>query len=121
MAIRIDPFTLFPREVSLRVLGFLDAISLGRAAQVSRLWRSLADNDLLWRNMCEQHIERKCEKCGWGLPRLIDSRAHGQDHSVSPSRNLTPGDEELRQAASAVSDGSLRRSCLLYTSPSPRD
>ena len=110
MAIRIDPFTLFPREVSLRVLGFLDAISLGRAAQVSRLWRSLADNDLLWRNMCEQHIERKCEKCGWGLPRLVDSRAHGQDHSMSLSRNLTPGDEELRQAASAVSDGSLRRS-----------
>ena len=61
MAIRIDPFTLFPPDVSLRVLGYLDAISLGRAAQVSKLWRSLADNDLLWRNMCEQHIERKCE------------------------------------------------------------
>ena len=56
MAIRIDPFTLFPADVSLRVLGYLDAISLGRAAQVSKLWRSLADNDLLWRNMCDQHI-----------------------------------------------------------------
>ena len=40
MAIRIDPFTLFPPDVSLRVLGYLDAISLGRAAQVSKLWRS---------------------------------------------------------------------------------
>mgnify|MGYP000023429165 FL=1 len=103
MAIRIDPFTLFPPDVSLRVLGYLDAISLGRAAQVSKLWRSLADNDLLWRNMCEQHIERKCEKCGWGLPRLIGS--HGHAENTESSR-----DDELRQAASTVSDGSLRRS-----------
>ncbi|KAK0533092.1 hypothetical protein OC834_002367 [Tilletia horrida] len=72
LAIRIDPFSLFPREVSLKVLGYLDASSLGRAAQVSRLWRSLADDDILWRNMCMQHIERKCEKCGWGLPLLKD-------------------------------------------------
>ena len=83
MAIRIDPFTLFPADVSLRVLGYLDAISLGRAAQVSKLWRSLADNDLLWRNMCEQHIERKCEKCGWGLPRLIDSHGHAENTESS--------------------------------------
>ncbi|KAK0555187.1 hypothetical protein OC845_000323 [Tilletia horrida] len=72
LAIRIDPFSLFPREISLKVLGYLDANSLGRAAQVSRLWRSLADDDILWRNMCMQHIERKCEKCGWGLPLLKD-------------------------------------------------
>ena len=39
MAIRIDPFTLFPREVSLRVLSYLDAFSLGHAAQVSHLWK----------------------------------------------------------------------------------
>ncbi|CAO1630492.1 unnamed protein product [Parajaminaea phylloscopi] len=74
LAIRIDPFCLFPREVSLKVLGHLDAISLGRAAQVSTTWRELADDDLLWRNMCEQHIERKCEKCGWGLPLLSERR-----------------------------------------------
>ena len=74
VAIRIDPFSLFPREVSLRVLGFTDAITLGRAAQVSRSWKALADDDMLWRNMCEQHIERKCEKCGWGLPLLNDKK-----------------------------------------------
>jgi len=106
MAIRIDPFSLFPREVSLRVLGYLDAISLGRAAQVSRLWRSLADNDLLWRNMCEQHIERKCEKCGWGLPRLRESRGQPVERALPPT---TP-DEEFREAAAAVTDGNLRRS-----------
>ncbi|KDN47551.1 WD40 repeat-like protein [Tilletiaria anomala UBC 951] len=74
LAIRIDPFSLFPREVALKVLSFTDAITLGRAAQVSRAWRELADDDLLWRNMCEQHIERKCEKCGWGLPLLNDKK-----------------------------------------------
>lgn len=51
-------------------MGYLDAISLGRAAQVSKSWKSLADDDWLWRTMCEQHIEKKCEKCGWGLPLL---------------------------------------------------
>ncbi|WFD35612.1 hypothetical protein MCUN1_002470 [Malassezia cuniculi] len=104
MAIRIDPFTLFPKEVSLRVLSYLDAFSLGRAAQVSCLWKSLADNDLLWRNMCEQHIERKCEKCGWGLPLLNDNRRRKGHHDP------VSGDAELRAAAASSSDGSLRRS-----------
>jgi WD40 repeat protein len=70
---RIDPFSILPRELSLKIMGSLDAFSLGRAAQVSRHWRTLADDDLLWRTMCEQHIERKCEKCGWGLP-LLEKR-----------------------------------------------
>lgn len=110
MAIRIDPFTLFPREVSLRVLGYLDAISLGRAAQVSRLWRTLADNDLLWRNMCEQHIERKCEKCGWGLPLLTERRARKEQEPLSSSGISLAQDEEYREAAASSGDGSLRRS-----------
>lgn len=110
MAIRIDPFTLFPREVSLRVLGYLDAISLGRAAQVSRLWRTLADNDLLWRNMCEQHIERKCEKCGWGLPLLTERRRLKNPDALSQSELMgLAHDDEYRAAAHASGDGSLRR------------
>ncbi|OBZ75057.1 putative E3 ubiquitin ligase complex SCF subunit sconB [Grifola frondosa] len=73
--IRIDPFTVLPREVSLKILGYLDATSLCRAAQVSRQWKSLADDDLLWRGICEQHIGQKCLKCGWGLPILEKRRA----------------------------------------------
>lgn len=72
--IRIDPFTVFPREVSLKVLGYLDATSLCRAAQVSRRWKNLADDDILWRGICEQHIGQKCHKCGWGLPILEKRR-----------------------------------------------
>ncbi|THH08539.1 hypothetical protein EW145_g2640 [Phellinidium pouzarii] len=68
--IRLNPFAVLPREVSLKVLGYLDAISLCRAAQVNRQWLALADDDVLWKNICEQHIGQKCHKCGWGLPML---------------------------------------------------
>ncbi|GAA5911629.1 hypothetical protein JCM6882_008058 [Rhodosporidiobolus microsporus] len=74
LEMRLDPVELLPREVTLKIFGYLDAISLGRAAQVSRAWKGMADDDLLWRTMCEQHIEKKCEKCGWGLPLLGERR-----------------------------------------------
>ena len=99
LAIRLDPFTLFPREISFRILKHLDAMTLGRTTQVSRLWHTLSDDDLLWRNMCEQHIERKCEKCGWGLPLLSERRRR-----VPPPRPVV--DQELLQESSS---GTLKR------------
>lgn len=123
LAIRIDPFCLFPREVSLKVLGHLDAMSLGRAAQVSKTWRALADDDLLWRNMCEQHIERKCEKCGWGLPLLSEKRRRLKgttSASITPeNRQLAAQDGKISPAAeegddrtepSTAGTGNLKRS-----------
>ncbi|KAJ9475417.1 F-box protein MET30 [Pseudozyma hubeiensis] len=111
LAIRIDPFSLFPREVSLKVLGHLDAMSLGRAAQVSRSWKQLADDDLLWRNMCEQHIERKCEKCGWGLPLLSERRRRAPGPAVQLG---TPESRDLSSdgsgCTSSTTPGSLKRS-----------
>ena len=89
--IRIDPFSLLPREVNLRVLGYLDAISLGRAAQVSKSWKALADDDLLWRRMCGQHIDRKCEKCGWGLPLLERKRLKVELKDRSPAAAVSIG------------------------------
>lgn len=115
LAIRIDPFSLFPREVSLKVLRYVDAMSLGRAAQVSRTWRSLADDDLLWRNMCEQHIERKCQKCGWGLP-LLNERRRRVKRIIAPgsaeSRQLTYAAEPPLPSspASTSTTGALKRS-----------
>ncbi|KAG8881225.1 hypothetical protein FRB98_004456 [Tulasnella sp. 332] len=79
---RLDPFTLFPRELSLKILCYVDATSLTRAAQVSRLWNNLADDDVLWKSMCEQHIEKMCFKCGWGLPLL--QRKAGKSGGSSP-------------------------------------
>ncbi|OSC97658.1 WD40 repeat-like protein [Trametes coccinea BRFM310] len=82
--IRIDPFAILPREVSLKILGYLDATSLCRAAQVSRQWKSLADDDILWRGICEQHIGQKCLKCGWGLP-ILEKRRRAVPLPASPS------------------------------------
>ncbi|KPI34479.1 putative E3 ubiquitin ligase complex SCF subunit sconB [Cyphellophora attinorum] len=71
--IRIDFLAALPAEVSFRILSFLDTTSLCKAAQVSSKWRQLADDDVVWHHMCEQHIDRKCTKCGWGLP-LLDRK-----------------------------------------------
>ncbi|KAG6909462.1 hypothetical protein DXG01_000447 [Tephrocybe rancida] len=81
--IRIDPFACLPREVSIKVLGYLDATSLCRAAQVTKRWKALADDDILWRGICEQHIGQKCHKCGWGLP-VLEKKRNYRLRSVSP-------------------------------------
>ncbi|KAI7907669.1 quinon protein alcohol dehydrogenase-like superfamily [Cokeromyces recurvatus] len=72
--LRIDFLTILPREISLQIFFYLDAKSLCHAAQVSRNWKRLADDDALWHRMCEQHIDKKCTKCGWGLPLLNKKR-----------------------------------------------
>lgn len=72
--IRIDFIAVLPSEISFKILCFLDTTSLCKAAQVSRKWRILADDDVVWHKMCEQHIDRKCLKCGWGLPLLERKR-----------------------------------------------
>lgn len=88
---RIDPVACLPKEIALKILGLLDAASLCRATQVSRLWHALADDDALWRKMCQQHIERKCDRCGWGLPlmeRTRRTRLRSRETSPTPSRRL---------------------------------
>ncbi|KAG8531413.1 uncharacterized protein KY384_003042 [Bacidia gigantensis] len=104
--IRIDYLTALPPEVSFRILCFLDTTSLCKAAQVSQRWRALADDDVVWHRMCEQHIDRKCVKCGWGLPllerkklreskRQIQLRATGRGlNEWSP--NITPYPEQTQ-------------------------
>lgn len=72
--IKIDFIAALPTELSFKILQHLDTVSLCKAAQVSRKWRSLADDDTCWHHMCEQHIDRKCTKCGWGLPILERQR-----------------------------------------------
>lgn len=71
--IKIDFLGALPTELGFKILCHLDTASLCKAAQVSRRWRQLADDDVVWHKMCEQHIDRKCTKCGWGLP-LLDQR-----------------------------------------------
>src|SRR6266498_855899 len=72
--IRIDFICSLPREISYKILSYLDATSLCCAAQVSKSWKCMADDDVVWHKLCEQHIDKKCYKCGWGLPLLERGR-----------------------------------------------
>ena len=108
--IKIDFLTALPPEITFKILCYLDTTSLCKAAQVSRRWRALADDDVVWHKMCEQHIDRKCTKCGWGLPllerkrlraskRQIQLRASGKGiNEWSP--NVTPLPQEVPQPGS---------------------
>lgn len=83
--LRIDFVSILPHEVSLQIFSYMDAKSLCHAAQVSQSWRSLADDDALWHRMCEQHIDKKCTKCGWGLPLLDKKRQTARKRSLTTS------------------------------------
>ncbi|KAI9798715.1 MAG: hypothetical protein M1826_005663 [Phylliscum demangeonii] len=80
--IRIDFLTALPPEISFQILCYLDTASLCRAAQVSHRWRALADDDVVWHRMCEQHIDRKCHRCGWGLPLLERNRLRASKRQI---------------------------------------
>ncbi|KAL3439464.1 WD40-repeat-containing domain protein [Aspergillus tetrazonus] len=54
--LRKDPFRVFPTEISLRVLSFVeDPKTLARASQVSKRWHALLEDDITWKNLCEKH------------------------------------------------------------------
>ncbi|KAF1919500.1 WD40-repeat-containing domain protein [Ampelomyces quisqualis] len=120
--IKIDFLAALPTELGFRILCSLDTTSLCNAAQVSRRWRQLADDDVVWHKMCEQHIDRKCTKCGWGLPlldqrrlrhekRRIQLRASGRGlNEWSPNITPTPEDPPatLGRRTSDSSSGTKR-------------
>lgn len=118
--IKIDFLAALPAELGFKILCYLDTTSLCKAAQVSRRWRSLADDDVVWHKMCEQHIDRKCTKCGWGLPllerkrlrtekRQIQLRAMGQGlNEWSPA--ITPIPQEDTPTAEGSSPAGMKRS-----------
>ena len=89
--IKIDFISTLPQEISLKILCYLDCRSLCNAAQVSRKWKSLADDDRVWHYMCQQHIDRKCPNCGWGLPLMHMKRAREMtdDDNIKPIKGMT--------------------------------
>ncbi|GES57316.1 sulfur metabolite repression control protein [Aspergillus terreus] len=118
--IRIDFLTALPPEISFKILCYLDTTSLCKAAQVSRRWRALADDDVVWHRMCEQHIHRKCKKCGWGLPLLerkrlreskreIELRATTWDISGPSPAVTSTGEQQREQSAAPESSSSGKR------------
>lgn len=133
--IRIDFLSALPPEISFKVLCYLDTTSLCKAAQVSQRWRILADDDVVWHRMCEQHIDRKCTKCGWGLPllerkrlratkRQIQLRATGQGLNLW-SPNITPFPETVSETSNHSrnedEDISSTRSVNPHATPTAKD
>ncbi|KAL1964944.1 hypothetical protein VTN77DRAFT_6297 [Rasamsonia byssochlamydoides] len=106
--IRIDFLTALPPEISFKILSYLDTASLCRAAQVSRRWRALADDDVVWHRMCEQHIHRKCKKCGWGLPLLERKRLRASKQQIE--QRALNWEASGNSTQSADSDASKRKS-----------
>ncbi|XP_037536148.1 F-box/WD repeat-containing protein 8 [Nematolebias whitei] len=43
-----------PYELALKIFQYLNCAELGRCAQVSRVWRVLAEDDVLWFRMCQR-------------------------------------------------------------------
>ncbi|KAK9781282.1 putative F-box domain-containing protein [Seiridium cardinale] len=110
-SLKIDFLSALPTEISLKVLRFLDCISLCKASQVSHRWRGLADDDLVWQHLCMQHIERKCTACGWALPRLETRKLKDwkRQHQLAVARvrqaeviELPDADVSPDEAATAV-------------------
>jgi F-box and WD-40 domain protein MET30 len=99
--LKIDFLAALPTEISYKVLCYLDTVSLCKAAQVSRRWRSLADDDVVWHRMCEQHIDRKCTKCGWGLPLLERKRLRDwtRQQQLAQSKAQSTGQHSSRDTA----------------------
>ncbi|KAK7726683.1 hypothetical protein SLS57_003244 [Botryosphaeria dothidea] len=119
--IKIDFLAALPPELGFKILCYLDTTSLCKAAQVSRRWRQLADDDVVWHKMCEQHIDRKCTKCGWGLPLLEAKRlrtekrqmqlratGRGLNELAEPGEAHT-GDAASRAASPSPAPGTLKR------------
>ncbi|SCU77695.1 LAME_0A01948g1_1 [Lachancea meyersii CBS 8951] len=105
--IKIDFISILPEEVSLKILGYLDCQSLCNATQVSRRWKQLADDDRVWYHMCQQHIDRKCPHCGWGLPLLHMKRARFIDTRDSATKKAPTGGKDV--ASSAVPTKSAKK------------
>lgn len=91
--LKIDFLEMLPSELALKILCYLDCQSLCSAAQVSTKWKQLADDDRVWRYMCEQHIDRKCPQCGWGLPLMAVKKL--QEKS-SRKRRFSEAEEEMK-------------------------
>jgi len=61
------PFYALPLELRLHVLSFLDAVDLLRSVPVSRCWKELIEDDILWRKLHQRVFghARKPEDLSW--------------------------------------------------------
>lgn len=103
--IKIDFISTLPQEIALKILCYLDCNSLCNAAQVSRKWKTLADDDRVWHHMCEQHIDRKCPNYGWGLPLMHMKRA--RDMTEEEIKPIKRNEDAAREAGDVSQQGQI--------------
>ncbi|KAF9920638.1 hypothetical protein FBU30_009503 [Linnemannia zychae] len=99
--LRIDFLSILPPEIAFRILSYLDATSLCHAAQVCKSWKRLADDDVVWHRMCEQHIGLKCTKCGWGLPLLEKKKVRSKRQPEPQQSPQIPQQQQHSQSQAA--------------------
>lgn len=118
--IRIDFLSALPSELGFKILCHLDTVSLCKAAQVSQRWRQLADDDSVWRTMCEQHIGQKCTKCGWGLPAMDRERlrASRRQHQLQRANRQQVHESSVSISPESSPEPSRERSITPLPSPS---
>ncbi|RIA91389.1 quinon protein alcohol dehydrogenase-like superfamily [Glomus cerebriforme] len=114
--IRIDFIVALPSEISFKILSYLDAISLCHAAQVSKTWKYMADDDVVWHKLCEQHIDKKCYKCGWGLPLLEQKQKRSGKRSALNEMSTSSYSHVVTTCTSAA-DAHHPAKYLQHTSP----
>lgn len=52
--IKLDIVSAVPYEIALYIMSFLSPEDLGRAAQVCRTWRTVCEDNRLWREKCDE-------------------------------------------------------------------
>jgi len=92
-ALKCDFIALLPTELSLNIIGYLDAKSMCSAAQVSRKWREMVDtNEGAWKELLdkdgyilpENELERAIEE-GWGWQYPHSRESYERDLRVTTS------------------------------------
>ena len=89
--LRVDFLTTLPGDISWKILSYLDAKSLCQASQVCKRWKEIAEDENIWKRMCDTHTGQKCGGCGWGLPRLNDSCPN----STNPAKRLKRTNKDI--------------------------
>uniref|UniRef100_A0A8C4PYS4 F-box and WD repeat domain containing 8 n=1 Tax=Eptatretus burgeri TaxID=7764 RepID=A0A8C4PYS4_EPTBU len=75
-----------PYELALRIFSHLDVLGLGRCAQVSRNWKLLAEDNLLWFRLClNEGYLKDCALEDWSCWKraLRDERQRAQQLTVN--------------------------------------
>ncbi|KAJ5925098.1 hypothetical protein N7454_007737 [Penicillium verhagenii] len=109
--LRKDPFVVFPNEICLRVLSFIDdPKTLARSSQVSIRWRELLNDDITWKNLCEKHaysVRRIQEDDSMepATPRSVNSNL--ETHSLN---DLQLRSDPYERAVESEPEGDLLRS-----------